>query len=49
VAILRIDAQAMSADGFGFHKSEDGVVLVDEVPPKYIEVMEAEDDEVHIP
>lgn len=34
--ILRIDAARMHADGHVFHRSENGVWLVDSVPPTYI-------------
>jgi putative RNA 2'-phosphotransferase len=34
--VLSIDAQAMAADKIKFYISENGVYLVDHVPPKYI-------------
>lgn len=34
--VLRIDTKKMIEDGYQFYKSEDGVWLVDSVPPKYI-------------
>jgi putative RNA 2'-phosphotransferase len=34
--ILEIDSKKMYADGIKFYKSENGVWLVEEVPPKYI-------------
>lgn len=37
--ILKIDAVKMFADGFKFYESKNGVVLVDEVPSRYIKVM----------
>ena len=36
--ILQIDAVRMYADGFNFYESKNGVVLVDEVPSKYIKL-----------
>ena len=36
VAILTIDAARMAIDGYGFHKSEDGVWLTETVPPEYV-------------
>lgn len=35
--ILKIDAIKMFKDGFKFYESKNGVVLVDEVPSKYID------------
>lgn len=37
VAILRIDAARMFADGHAFYRSANGVWLTDHVPPAYIE------------
>lgn len=36
--ILKIDATAMYADGFKFFLSENGVWLIDNVPPKYLSI-----------
>lgn len=38
--IFAIDAAAMHADGYVFHVSENGVWLVDEVPPRYLRRLE---------
>lgn len=38
--ILRIEAMRMRADGYKIYISENGVYLVDEVPSKYISVLE---------
>ena len=37
IDVLTIDAKAMKRDGVGFHKSEDGVWLVERVEPKYVD------------
>jgi putative RNA 2'-phosphotransferase len=37
--ILRIDARRMQSDGFTFYVTPNRVWLVDEVPPKYVEVI----------
>ncbi len=37
--ILQIDASAMAADGIKFYVSENGVWLVDSVPPKFLKVL----------
>jgi len=34
--VLKVDAQAMSGDGYTFYLSDNGVWLVDSVPPRYI-------------
>jgi putative RNA 2'-phosphotransferase len=34
--VFEVDAQGMQRDGFEFYCSENGVWLVDEVPPKYL-------------
>lgn len=34
--ILEVDCKSMLKDGFQFYKSENGVYLIDEVPPKYL-------------
>ncbi len=34
--ILEVEAMRLRADGYKIYKSENGVYLVDEVPPKYI-------------
>jgi putative RNA 2'-phosphotransferase len=34
--ILRVDAAAMSRDGLTFYCSDNGVWLVDEIPPRYL-------------
>jgi len=34
--ILRVDAAAMSRDGLTFYRSDNGVWLVDEIPPRYM-------------
>jgi putative RNA 2'-phosphotransferase len=36
--VLIVDAAAMMEDGFEFYRSENGVWLVDHVPPRYIRV-----------
>lgn len=36
--VLTIDALAMHANGFDFFKSENGVWLVEEVPPRFISI-----------
>jgi putative RNA 2'-phosphotransferase len=36
--VLQVDAQAMHAAGFSFHRSANGVWLVDSVPPQYLRV-----------
>jgi putative RNA 2'-phosphotransferase len=36
VAVLRVDAAAMSAAGLVFYRSANGVWLTDEVPPRYL-------------
>lgn len=38
-AILAIDAAAMQQASFTFYRSDNGVWLVDEVPPQYLSVM----------
>nr|WP_275587121.1 RNA 2'-phosphotransferase [Micromonospora terminaliae] len=38
VVILTIDAGAMSADGYAFYRSANGVWLTDTVPPTYLTV-----------
>ena len=40
--VLEIDSKRMYADGFKFQKSENGVWLVDSVPPKYFKTMDLE-------
>ncbi|WAS97554.1 RNA 2'-phosphotransferase [Nannocystis punicea] len=35
-AVLRVDAAAMAAAGFVFYRAENGVWLVDHVPPSYL-------------
>jgi len=37
--ILRVDAAAMSRDGLPFYCSDNGVWLVDEVPPQYLSLV----------
>ena len=39
VKILVVDAKAMHEDGFDFLESDNGVILVKEVPNKYIKIM----------
>lgn len=39
--VLQIDAQAMTADGFPFFRSDNGVWLTDHVPPSYIVLLSA--------
>jgi len=34
--ILEVDGNQMKHDGYKIYESENGVILVDEVPPKYI-------------
>lgn len=36
--VLQVDAQAMHTEGFSFHRSANGVWLVDGVPPQYLRV-----------
>jgi putative RNA 2'-phosphotransferase len=36
--VLRVDAARMHADGVQFHRSENGVWLVDAVAPQYLEI-----------
>lgn len=36
--VFRVDALKMNADGFEFFRSDNGVWLVDEVPPEYLSV-----------
>jgi putative RNA 2'-phosphotransferase len=36
--VLRVDAEAMAAAGHVFRRSENGVWLVDGVPPKFLEL-----------
>lgn len=36
LAMLRVDASGMHADGYSFYRSENGVWLTDHVPPTYI-------------
>jgi putative RNA 2'-phosphotransferase len=38
-AILAVDTMAMQQAGFTFYRSENGVWLVDAVPPQYLEVL----------
>ncbi|HEX8235297.1 MAG TPA: RNA 2'-phosphotransferase [Abditibacteriaceae bacterium] len=38
--VLQVDAQAMHNDGFSFWCSENGVWLVNSVPPQYLRVMQ---------
>lgn len=38
--ILEIEAMRMRADGYKIYISENGVYLVDYVPPKYISILE---------
>lgn len=40
IKILIVDAKAMHKDGFDFFESANGVILVKEVPNKYIKVLE---------
>ncbi|MBD2038599.1 RNA 2'-phosphotransferase [Leptolyngbya sp. FACHB-321] len=40
--ILAIDTTAMQQAGFTFYCSDNGVWLVDEVPPQYLKVLDAE-------
>lgn len=40
IKILIIDAKTMHEDGFDFFESDNGVILVKEVPNKYIKVLE---------
>ncbi len=40
-AVLAVDAATMRADGWVFRRSGNGVWLIDEVPPRYLERMEA--------
>lgn len=37
--ILEIDAVQMKKDGFKFYESKNGVILVDEVPSKYLKIL----------
>jgi putative RNA 2'-phosphotransferase len=37
-AVLRVDAEAMAADGFRFARSANGVWLTDAVPSRYLSV-----------
>jgi putative RNA 2'-phosphotransferase len=39
--ILAIDTTAMQQAGFTFYCSDNGVWLVDEVPPQYLKVLDA--------
>jgi putative RNA 2'-phosphotransferase len=34
--VLTVDAASMQSTGFSFYRSENGVWLVDNVPPEYI-------------
>jgi len=38
--ILQIDGSQMAKDGFDFYESKNGVVLIDEVPSKYIKPLD---------
>lgn len=38
VMVLEIDGNQMKRDGYKIYESENGVILVDEVPPKYIKM-----------
>ena len=38
-ALLRVDSARMAQDGFVFHRSENGVWLVDSVPATYLELL----------
>jgi len=40
VIIFEIDGNQMKRDGYKIYESENGVILVDEVPPKYIKITE---------
>ena len=35
--VLSVDARGMSLAGFKFYRSDNGVWLVDEVPPEYLQ------------
>ena len=41
--VLAVDAGAMSADGYAFFRSENGVWLVDAVAPRYLLLLEVSD------
>jgi putative RNA 2'-phosphotransferase len=41
--VLIIDSESMSADGFQFRVSENGVWLTDHVPPRYIQLAEQQE------
>lgn len=38
--VLQVDARRMDADGYAFSEATDGVWLVDEVPPRYLDLTE---------
>lgn len=38
VMVLEIDGNQMKRDGYKIYESENGVILVDDVPPKYIKM-----------
>lgn len=38
ITILEVDGSQMKFDGYMIYESENGVILTDEVPPKYIKV-----------
>ena len=40
VIIFEIDGNQMKRDGYKIYESENGVILVDEVPPKYLKLKE---------
>jgi putative RNA 2'-phosphotransferase len=40
--ILVVESAKMSADGYKFRRSENGVWLTDHVPPQYLQLVEAE-------
>lgn len=40
--VFEIDTQAMLADGYKFYRAENGVILTDHVPSKYIHLLEAD-------
>ncbi len=40
-AVFAVDAAAMERDGYAFFRSENGVWLVDAVPPQYLRVAQA--------
>jgi putative RNA 2'-phosphotransferase len=39
VVVLKVNSGAMHRDGHAFYLSENGVWLVDTVPPQYVEVV----------